>query len=148
MSLEKVSSTRSFRPSVAPSKIQKYLLTTLARVVVSLNEDSYRIPLRSADERCKWMLGRDVGWFACASDRRSDDGPWNDVAASVSVKKVAARKVCGDWKRKARILDAMWSSSWTTLRPGIRLAPGRRDAATTRGTRRSTHRAECVRGRC
>lgn len=79
-------------------------------------------------------------WILCVDE--------NDVAASAN--KWWTRCGGGHRKRERRgkVLDAMWSPSWTTLRPGIRLAPGRRDAATTRGTRRCTHRAGCARGRC
>lgn len=47
---------------------------------------------------------------------------------------------------EGRAFNAMWSSSWTTPRPGTRLAPGRRDAVITRGIRNTVRRAESARG--
>lgn len=75
------------------------------------------------------------------STRDQDNDDDDDVAVRVTTTTCRWLGVVG------RALNAMWGSSWTTPRPGTRLAPGRRDAAITRGPRSSVRHAGSATGR-
>lgn len=109
---------------------------------------------RSALSR-RWRATREAASLCrCvrAPRRRPSDRPawqrWRRRCSRTQDDENVPRATCRRWLGvDGRAFKAMWGSSWTTPRPGTRLAPGRRDAVITRGIRNSVRRAGSVRGR-